>query len=84
MASVEQHLEVRVRELEIFSERVKSDLYGREGTTEPGLVKEYSDSKASRNGQKHLLTGFVFVVGGIGSLDAVVTMIHNLMTLLGH
>ena len=56
-------LEERVLEIEVWKRDVTADLYGREGTTEPGLVKHYWEGQAEHRGQRKLWTAFVAVVG---------------------
>lgn len=58
-------LEAKVLTLELDMRKVNADLYGREGTDEPGLVKAFVQKEAEHVGQTKILKGLVAVVGSV-------------------
>ncbi len=55
-------LEDRVLKIEVWKHDVNADLYGRDGTEEPGLVRDYWNAKAEHRGRQKLWTAFVGLI----------------------
>lgn len=81
MASLE-HLEDRVLQLELSNTQVRGDLYGRQGTDEPGLVREYREDQAERRGRKKMFNALVAVVGLVQVALGIIIGAEHLKALL--
>lgn len=79
---METPLEERVLTLELWrADKVDPDLYGRKGTTEPGLVKEHNDEKAERRGRKtvwYAFMGFMTLLNLALGIIAILDKLHLL------